>query len=173
MKLLFTIAVSLLMTVTLFSQEITNLIYSPTASFVVTGNGDSNDLTTFDNLCLDASGGCTLRAAIQQANALAGNDTITFSLNTPTTINLRLGELSISQSVTITGPGARNLTVQRDPSIALGRIFNIQGPFGDGTTVNISGITIANGKMGTDFGGGIRNAPGNTLNLSGVTVRDN
>nr|MBA2735792.1 hypothetical protein [Pyrinomonadaceae bacterium] len=173
MKLLFTIAVSLLMTVTLFSQETTNLIYSPAASFVVTGNGDSNDLTTFDNLCLDAAGGCTLRAAIQQANALAGNDTITFALNTPTTINLRLGELSVLQSVTITGPGAKNLTIQRDPSIALGRIFNIQGPFGDGTTVNISGVTIANGKMGTDFGGGIRNAPGNTLNLSGVIDRDN
>lgn len=161
------------MAATHFGQDIGAVMYSPTASFVVTGSGDSNDLTAFDNLCLDSNGECTLRAAIQQANALAGSDTITFAFSTPTTINLRLGELSVSQSVTIIGSGARNLTVQRDSSIALARVFNVQAPFSDAAIVNISGVTVANGKMGTDFGGGVRNAPGNTLTLSGVIVRDN
>ncbi|HEY0657074.1 MAG TPA: choice-of-anchor Q domain-containing protein, partial [Pyrinomonadaceae bacterium] len=175
MKLLFTIAVCLLMAVTLFGQNIDEAVYSPNASFVVTSSGDSNDLSAFDNLCLDAGGTCTLRAAIQQANALAGSDTITFSLSTPATVNLLFGELYISQDVTITGPGARNLTVRRDPSIAIGRIFNIQGP--DGSIVHISGMTIANGYRSgasvTDFGGGIYINRANTVNLSTVTLRDN
>ena len=170
MKLLFTIAVSLFIAIAAFAQEADNLIQSPATSFVVNNNGDTNDANIYDNVCSDAAGNCTLRAAIQQANTLAGNDTITFALTTPATINL-FSQLSISQSVTITGPGARNLTVQRNASVAVSRIFNIQ-QFAV-ATVNISGVTIANGKVISDHGGGIRSESGNTLNLSEVIVRDN
>src|SRR5215210_2895429 len=153
MKLLFTIAVSFFIAVAAFSQQVAALLQSPQASFVVNHSGDTGDANTLDNICADAAGNCTLRAAIQQANALPGNNVISFALSAPQ-INLS-SELSVSQSVTITGPGARNLTVQRASSAADSRVFNIQGAFGT-TVVNISGITIANGSMGSEFGGGIR-----------------
>ncbi len=144
-------------------------------TFVVNNNGDTNDANTTDNICADSLGNCTLRAAIQQANATVSADTITFALPAPTTINLTpLGPLTIIQSLTITGLGARNLIVQLQPNPPfLFRIFNIQGP-ANATTVNISGITIANGSdVNGGGGGGISNNGRNTLNLSEVTIRDN
>jgi hypothetical protein len=145
------------------------------ASFVVNNNGDTNDANTADNLCLDALGNCTLRAAIQQANALAGDDTITFALATPATINLTIGELLINSNITIIGAGARNLTVQRSTEVGTTkfRIFNIFG--NAGTTVAISNITIANGNIAEagSVGGGISIAPNNTLNLTNVSLKNN
>lgn len=48
--------------------------------FVVTTTGDNSDANTTDGLCNDGSGACTLRAALQQANVLAGADIITFNI---------------------------------------------------------------------------------------------
>src|SRR5438034_6629972 len=53
------------------------------ASFTVNSTGDGPDLNTLDGVCDDGIGGCTLRAAIMQANATAGGDTIGFSLPGP------------------------------------------------------------------------------------------
>src|SRR3954447_23396199 len=54
------------------------------------------------------SGPGTLRAAI----AVAGNnDTINFALSYPATITLTTGELLVPGNLTISGPGAANLTV--------------------------------------------------------------
>lgn len=50
------------------------------ATFTVTTTGDTADNNPGDGTCADASGVCTLRAAIQEANALAGQDTIAFSI---------------------------------------------------------------------------------------------
>jgi len=50
------------------------------ATFVVNSTGDSADSNTADGVCDDGTGACTLRAAIQQANASAGPDTINFSI---------------------------------------------------------------------------------------------
>ncbi|HEY0658620.1 MAG TPA: choice-of-anchor Q domain-containing protein, partial [Pyrinomonadaceae bacterium] len=170
MRLLLTIVLSLLITAGVYAQP-GEQFYAPSASFVVTASGDSNDLTAFDNLCLDANGQCSLRAAVQQANATGGSDVIGFSLQSPA-ITLTLGEIVVSQSVSIQGPGARNLIVQRDASAAAARIFNVQGP--DGTVVDISGLSIAGGKTtGLVFGGGVLIARANTLNLTEVTLRDN
>ena len=46
------------------------------ADFVVTTDVDSLDATPGDGFCADADGACTLRAAVQEANALAGADRI-------------------------------------------------------------------------------------------------
>jgi len=151
--------------------------------FTVNLTTDQQDANISDNVCdidLAATGlQCTLRAAVEQANALAGADTITFALATPATINLTIGELVVSQDVTITGPGARLLTVQRSTAAPNFRVFLITSIAG---TVNISGITIANGNATTGFnniGGGIYNQggaqsiTGRILNLTEVTVRNN
>src|SRR3954452_1970137 len=50
------------------------------STYTVNNLGDTSDATPGDNIC-DAGGGvCTLRAAIEEANAHAGSDTIIFSV---------------------------------------------------------------------------------------------
>lgn len=46
------------------------------ATFIVNDTTDAVDAAPGDGVCLTAAGQCTLRAAIRQANALAGPDTI-------------------------------------------------------------------------------------------------
>jgi len=50
------------------------------ATFTVTSTGDGDDVTPGDGLCADASGACTLRAALDEANLQAGPTQIGFNL---------------------------------------------------------------------------------------------
>jgi CSLREA domain-containing protein len=121
------------------------------------------------------SGAGSLRAVI--ANVCNGS-TITFANNVRGAINLTSGELAFNKSLTINGPGASLLNVQRSSAAGTPafRVFNIgSGVFNPGYTAkaSISGLTIANGNVpgAFDFGGGIfSNA---TLTLFQVTVSGN
>src|SRR6185369_8551175 len=117
---------------------------------------------------------CTLRAAIQEANANFGTDSINFSVTG--TINLT-GQLpDIFGSLNINGPGSGLLTVRRDTGGNY-RIFTTTE--GD---VEISGLTITNGRtpdgvQGTSnnvapSGGGILQTSG-SLRLTDVVVTGN
>ncbi|HJQ23244.1 MAG TPA: HYR domain-containing protein [Blastocatellia bacterium] len=113
------------------------------------------------------SGPGSLRQAIADA---ASGDTITFSVTG--TITLTSGALAVAKNLTIQGPGANQLTVQR--STATGtpafRIFDVSG---GKVTASISGLTIANGKDSTlDGGGGVLNRD-STLTLTGCTITGN
>lgn len=55
------------------------LAQSSGSTFVVNSTGDAVDSNVGDGLC-NAGGACTLRAAIQEANAVPGKDTIIFRL---------------------------------------------------------------------------------------------
>jgi CSLREA domain-containing protein len=109
---------------------------------------------------------CTLRQAILAA---ASGDTINFSAGTITTITLTSAELLINKNLTISGPGANRLSVQR--SAASGtpnfRIFNIASS----TNVTISGLTIANGNISGSRGGGILNS--GTVTITNSTISGN
>ena len=109
------------------------------------------------------SGPGSLRQAILNASP---GDTINFAPSV-TTVNLTSGEeLVIDKNLTITGPGANRLTVQRSTYAA--RIFNIS----PGVTVSISGITISNGfAQDGPGGGGILNA--GVLTLTDCTISHN
>jgi hypothetical protein len=91
----------------------------------------------------------------QISGTLGSNDTIQFapSLNGQT-ITLNGAELLISKDLSIVGPGAGALTVSGNHAST---VFDIQV----GTTVSLSGLTIANGQA--VFGGGI-------INFSDLTV---
>jgi CSLREA domain-containing protein len=146
----------------------------PTASasdFTVNSLADTPDANTSDGLCADANGVCTLRAAIQQANADPSGDVI--GVRVTGTINLTSALPNISTSMTIDGQGAGLLTVRRNRAEPY-RIFTI----GAGAGVRISGLAVSNGLApppvsGGDpgGGGGIYNA--GDLTLAGVTVSDN
>lgn len=49
-------------------------------TFTVTTTGDSADANAGDGVCLGTGGGCTLRAAITEANLHAGPDTVAFAI---------------------------------------------------------------------------------------------
>src|SRR5213082_2644153 len=88
--------------------------------FVVNSTGDQDDAFPGDGNCETQVGNgiCTLRAAIEEANAHAGGDGISFSIPTSDpgysngmwTINLSRALPDISDSVNINGPGAKMLT---------------------------------------------------------------
>src|SRR5262249_23195314 len=104
----------------------------------------------------------SLRQAVLDANANPGADTIHFDKKLSGRIGLTGGELVITGDLTIDGPGADKITVSGKGTIRVMRI--------DGVTVEISGLTIADGRA--DKGGGIWNA-GGRLRLGGVVVSGN
>ena len=74
------------------------------ATFSVNSTGDTSDAAPGNAICADSTGACTLRAAIQEANALAGADTINFSIGTGVqTIAVSTALPPLTQSVTIDG----------------------------------------------------------------------
>ncbi|MGI8642368.1 MAG: FG-GAP-like repeat-containing protein [Pyrinomonadaceae bacterium] len=61
------------------SSEPSAFISAPQAAFTVTSNADLPDTNPGNGTCLASNGLCTLRAAIMEANKLAGNDSITIN----------------------------------------------------------------------------------------------
>src|SRR5262245_39596311 len=119
--------------------------------------------STFTVLNLNDSGLDSLRAAIFAANANPGADEIDFA--TTGTIVLTTGQLDVTDSVTINGPGADALTVSGE---WVSRVFAIA----DNPPVLIAGLTVANGVSYGSPGGGISMA-GGTLTLDRVPVSGN
>jgi predicted outer membrane repeat protein len=89
----------------------------------------------------------SLRKAIADASA---GDVIDFSITG--VISLTSGELSITKNLTITGPGASQLTVSGNLS---SRVFNLSNSGIGGSLLSpivFSGITIANGRANAGAG---------------------
>jgi hypothetical protein len=120
--------------------------------------------STFTVLNLHDSGPGSLRAEIAAANANPGADTIVFDDELHGTIKLTSGELSITNSVTIQGPGANQLSVSGNKA---SRVFEIDV----GLSVTISGLRITNGYAVYE-GGGILN-DGSNLTLSADSLTQN
>jgi CSLREA domain-containing protein len=114
------------------------------ATLTVDSLNDTDDSNLGNGVCADGSSNCTLRAAIEEANALAGQDSIDFSVTGVIDIG---SELPISTAMTITGPGPEDLTVER-PGSALAdyRIFLVQNNMGQVFGATISGMEIAGGS---------------------------
>jgi CSLREA domain-containing protein len=62
-------------------------------TFVVNSTGDSADTNIGDGICRTSSGTCTLRAAIYEANAHPGPDTIAFNISGTGVHNIQLNNL--------------------------------------------------------------------------------
>jgi hypothetical protein len=125
------------------------------------------------------SGPDSLRAEIALANANPGPDTIVFDKGVGGTIKLTSGELLITDSVTINGPGANKLSVSGNNASS---VFDMT----TGLNVAINGLTITHGfALGLGFpvpspfgpvpgllGGGILNQ-GSDLTLSADVLSQN
>jgi hypothetical protein len=123
--------------------------------------------STFTVLNLAESGPGSLRQAIINANAQPGPDEIDFAAGLTGAISLSSGQLSITDDLSVAGPGAGQLAVSGGNQ---SRVFSISG----GATVTIAGLTIRNGKaVGSPaLGGGILNT-GSTLTLDRDVLSDN
>lgn len=152
----------------------------PVDSPVITNGGDGSDVGAYEvqtdqlagcseiNLVVNStadSGGGSLRWIMSSA---CGGSTITFAASVRGAITLTSGELLIDKNLTIKGPGANLLAVQRTfgGNAPLFRIFNVSKA---NTNVAISGLTVAGGF--TSQGGGIYSL--GTLTLDGLTVSGN
>jgi hypothetical protein len=110
--------------------------------------------STYTVLTLADSGPGSLRQAVSDANGHPGADVIRFAPGVHGTIRLTTGVLSVTDDLTINGPGANIVTVSGNNT---SRVFAVAA----GKTVAISGLTVAQGNAAT--GGGIDNA--GTLSL--------
>src|SRR5882724_10978514 len=125
---------------------------TPAATITVTNGNDS--------------GLGSLRRAI---NFASPGDTINFAPSV-TAVDLTSGELVINKNLTITGPGANQLTVQRSTNGLDFRIFHVTP---SSVTVSISGLTVSNGSVsgGDGDGGGVRSA--GVLTLTDSVISNN
>jgi Domain of unknown function (DUF4347) len=119
-----------------------------------TQNGYQHLLATFNVTNTNDSGVGSLRQAVIEANAAMGADTISFTGTladqTPDTIVLTTGQLTITDALVIAGPGAGLLTINANNA---SRVFQII----PGVDATIANVTIANGSA-SDVGGGIVNS---------------
>jgi predicted outer membrane repeat protein len=148
---------------------------------------------TAASACTGAANDCSLRGAVQFANANpgttinlpAGTYTLNINgaggcINEPTATGNTVGDLEINTSTTITGAGAAS-TIIRQLGVGSGsfpgdRVMCLNVPFTVGLIYNVSGVTITGGRdFGTNIGGGgiIGGEKDNQLNLTGVIISNN
>ena len=128
------------------------------AAFIIDTTANAVDANPGDGVCATASGDCTLRAAVEEANALVGADTVTVPAGTYT-----LSNINITDHLAITGEGLDTTIIAGDGT---GLVFDIPD---SGTGVEISGVTIRNGAGGSPAGAILNEGD---LVLNDVTVRD-
>jgi hypothetical protein len=132
---------------------------------------DRSLLSSFHVVNSNDSGPGSLRQAILDANAHAGNgrNIIDFTPKVTDPIKLTTALPALDNDVTLRAPGNHSVTVERSPDAGTPefRVFTIN----PGRTVTISGLTIANGHVTGDVGGGILNE--GTLVLTDSVVTGN
>jgi hypothetical protein len=151
------------------------------ATFLVNDAADLTDSLPGNGVCETSSGNqvCTLRAAIQETNALPGRDTIllpagtyVLALSGSPEDAAASGDLDVTGDLDIIGAGEASAMVD---GAALDRVLHID-PFLSGIDVGMRNLTITNGRAPDLFdiqlgaGGAIHNR--GTLRLIDVTVRD-
>lgn len=151
------------------------------ATFVVDTTSDTLDAKPGNGVCADAvDGHCSLRAAIQESNALSGADIIelpagVFALTIAGSGEdlAASGDLDITEGVTLSGNGADATIIDGG---ALDRVLDIP----DGTAViavRFEHLTVRNGALvntGLDAAGvGLHVADAALVALDDVVIRDN
>jgi CSLREA domain-containing protein len=172
------------------------------ATFTVNSTGDGADSNLNDGVCDDGTGHCTLRAAIQQANATPGADTVNFQIGSGVqTIAPGSPLPTVTDPVIIDGttqPGfagaplivlsggnaviGDGLSITAGPSTVRGLVIN--GFRGHGLRIEGGGGSLVAGNyFGTDAAGSARvfnlldavfisNSPNNTVGGTTAAARN-
>lgn len=148
--------------------------YLTAATLTVNSNIDAVDLSPGDGVCSSSAAAtlCTLRAAVQESNALAGADTIVLpAMDVTLTIPGRgedrggTGDLDFTGEVVLRGAGAQATRIDAG---RLDRVLHVL----PGASVSIESLTIQSGSSGADPGGGLLVESRGMVNLAGVSVLD-
>ena len=140
---------------------------APLTTFVVNTTSDTIDVNIGNGTVEDSTGKVSLRAAILEANALAGRQVIQVPAGVYRLTRAGFddagffGDLDIAGNLTIEAIGG---TVQIDGG-DLDRVVHVVG-----ASVTLNGISLRNGTAA--FGGGLYNAGGN-VSLANLTVDSN
>jgi CSLREA domain-containing protein len=140
------------------------------ATFTVNSGKDEVDSNVGDKVCETVSGKCTLRAAVQEANARFGPDTIELgsrihrlNIGGSGEDQAGAGDLDINDDLTIIGRGRSGTIIHSEVN---DRVFHIS----DDAVVKFSGLKVQGGfEIG---GGGIYNN-GGLLTIVRCAVRNN
>lgn len=130
------------------------------ADFVVDSMEDTNDDDPGDGSCDDGTGACTLRAAIQEANALGGADTVTLGAGVHPLQRKRdsggpdeaSGDLDVTSDITITGQGQKSRCRDGEGCTAIDgkkgkdRVFDVHV----GGVLRLETLSVLNGKAPKD-----------------------
>lgn len=149
------------------------------ATFDVNSLLDQQDATPGNGACATAASTCTLRAAITEANALAGADIIRLPAGTFTTTRVGVddsnsnGDYDLTSEITLVGAGSATTIIQAAPTagIAVERVFHLLTAF----PIRMKDLTVRHGREPTaTFGGGIRiNTSGAVTTFNNVVIADN
>ena len=139
------------------------LVGMPAGAFVVDSADDAPDATPGDGLCATSLGACTLRAAIDEANATPGLGFV--QLDDRQYVRTIAGDLDVTDDLQIFDP-ANAATID---AAGLGRGLHVHA----GVTVLISQVAVTGGSTGgtAPDGAGILNE--GDLTLRRVSVHDN
>ena len=142
----------------------------PLSTFTVNSPADAVDAAPGDGVCATAGSVCTLRAAIQEANALSGDDiinlpagTYTLALTGTNEDLAATGDLDLTSNVALTGAGAATTIIDAN---WVDRVLHVTGAY----TVSISGVTLTRGN---GSGGGVRNDGGVLAMTSSALFENN
>jgi hypothetical protein len=128
----------------------TVVLSAPLATFEVNSTGDGGDSNTADGVCNDGTGNCTLRAAIEQANASSGLDTINFEFGgTASTITPGSALPTITESVVIDGysesgssPNTNPITMGINATLTVELNGNSAGSSATGLRISAGSSTV-------------------------------
>jgi large repetitive protein len=131
--------------------------------FQVDSTADAHDANPSDGVCRTLFDTCTLRAALEEADALPAGSTI--KVDVPAgTYDLSLGSLEVTaNTVTLSGAGRAVTDVTAGGA---SRVLFV----GAGTTVTVEGVTISDGNAGNSgYGGGIESVGMLTVDHATIT----
>ena len=149
---------------------VTSIPFTFAAEFTVDSETDAVDAAPGDGQCRTAAGECTLRAAVQETNALAGPDQVNLPVGNyvltipPEGLDEQSGgDLHILGALTIAGAGQTSTQIS-----CLGdhRGLELSGGVTDGS-IHLTGFTI------TGCRGAIENMWNDTVILDHMTISNN
>jgi CSLREA domain-containing protein len=143
---------------------------APQILLLVNSALDAVDAAPGNGICATAASDCTLRAAVQEANALPGDDIISLPSGTYTLTLAGAGEdvaasgdLDLTGNVALDGAGAATTIIDGGQA---DRILHILGA----QRVHIAGVTLTHGN---GSGGGIRNEGAALVIVNSTVFRNN
>ncbi|HEY6232461.1 MAG TPA: hypothetical protein VIW64_14460, partial [Pyrinomonadaceae bacterium] len=139
------------------------------------------------SVCGGGASDCSLRGAVQVANANPGS-TITIPVGTVILTSNgaggggcdgnTIGDLGINTSTTINGAGSASTIILQNgssPATNQDRVMCLNEPFSLNVIYNFSGMTISGGRDNTSFGAAaiVAGEKGNALTMTNVVISNN